>query len=161
MMESLSNNRITSLSSIILEFGQIAVFDDFVGLIGRLSWGQSSWLAQTFLFVVSRLILLMGDSQDIPSIKVSDKRNSSLWFCDIQAFLELRILWLKKHGNFVAFLLLQVGLFLRAVWSGVAVLATNGTLYCGVALGLEGASPSSVTLLLAIFTIIVVNSLHL
>jgi hypothetical protein len=58
-------------------------------------------------------------------------------------------------------LLLQVGLLLRAIRSRMTVFSANGALYCGVGFCLERTSPGSVTFLLAILAIIVIDSLHL
>jgi hypothetical protein len=94
-------------------------------------------------------------------VEVGDEGSASLGLVGAEVFLELRILGLKQHGDLLGLLILKIGLLLGAVGGGVAGLIADGALDCEVVLGLEGAGPCAVALLLAVVAVVVVDALHL
>ena len=93
--------------------------------------------------------------------EVSDEGHSSFGFRNIEVFFKLIVLILQKHRDLIALLFLKVGLFFRAIRGRVAILAANSTFDVDGTFGLEGTGPSTMTFLLAVLTVIFIDSLNL
>ena len=104
----------------------------------------------------------MSNGKKLLSLEICYERNTTFWLWrSSQILLKLRVLRLKKHGNLIALLFLQIGSLFRAVRSWMTVLPTNSALDGYMSFCLERAGPSSMSFLLAILTIVIINSLYL
>jgi len=93
------------------------------------------------------------------SFEVGDEGSASLGL--VQVFLELGVLRFQQHGDLLALHFLHVFLLEGAVGSGMAGLLADLAPDDYVGFLLEGAGPGAMSLLLAIFTVVVVDTLHL
>lgn len=106
-------------------------------------------------------MLSMSYSKHVFFLEVSNEGNSSFGLGYVEVFLELMVLRFKKHGDLITLLFFEIGLLFRAIRGGMAAFAADGTLDVELIFGLEGAGPSAVTFLLAIFAIILIDPLYL
>ena len=110
------------------------------------------------------IILWIGSSvrdgeEVVFSFEVSDEGGASLGFVEI--FLELRVLRFQQHGDLFALHLLHVLLLEGAVGSGVTGLLADLAPDYYVRFLLERTGPSSMAFLLAVFAVVIVDTLHL
>lgn len=104
----------------------------------------------------------MSNGKQLFSLEICYERNTTFWLGrSSQILLKLGILRLKQHGNLVALLFLQVGSFFRTIWGRMAVLSADSALDRYMGFCLERTCPSSMAFLLAILTIVIINSLYL
>ena len=148
------------ITSVVFKSGKIAIFCFFFGWRRRgqgYCWQSGHSCNRWFVLFFFSFALgwSMGDGKHLFLFEIGDEGgSSSRGFADIQIFLELVVLWLYQHGNLVVFFLFEVGLFIRAIWGGMASLSTNSTLNSSCIFWLEGTGPGSMTLLLAVITVI-------
>ena len=151
------------MSSFILESWKVVVLQLFFGFFLRWRRGQDH---SRFGFCLTFILLvdLSSDSQQIFGIfsfEICNEGRSSFRFRFGEAFLELMILWFNKHVNLLLLLLHEEGLFFRTIEGGMTSFSTNSTFYSCILFSFKGTCPSSMTLCITIFTIIIINSLKL
>lgn len=104
----------------------------------------------------------MSNGKELFSLEICYERNTTFWFRRTsQVLLELWILRLKQHSNLIALLFLQISSFFRAIWGRMTVLSANCALNRHMRFCLERTSPGSMAFLLAVLTIVIINSLYL
>lgn len=103
----------------------------------------------------------VGDGEDLLALEVCYEGCASFGLRSVEVLLELRVLGLQEHGYLFGLLLPEVGLLLRAIRGGMAVLVADSAAYIDRTLDLEWTGPSPVSILLAILAVILIDALNL